>query len=79
MENDDAEEQGKGYATLITLIEIMGLSTLVFTTAIIISLSIISRGALIYYYEQNSIIWGSEVILGICGVMVGIKKIKECF
>lgn len=58
--------------------EFLGLAILVAFTSVIISISILSQGALIYYYEPNKIVWIAEVLLGICGVIVGIRRIKEC-
>ncbi len=58
--------------------EFLGLAILVTFTSIIISISIFSQGALVYYYEPNKIVWIVEVLLGICGVVVGIRRIKEC-
>jgi hypothetical protein len=58
--------------------ELLGLVSLVAFTSVIISISILSQGALIYYYEPNKFIWITEVLLGICGVIVGIERIKEC-
>jgi len=58
--------------------EFLGLASLVSFTSVIISISILSQGALIYYYEPNRIIWIAEVLLGICGVLVGIGRLKDC-
>ena len=58
--------------------EFLGLASLVSFTSVIISISILSQGALIYYYEPNKIIWIAEVLLGICGVLVGIERLKDC-
>jgi len=64
--------------TMRAFVELLGLASLVAFTSVIISISVLSQGALIYYYEPNKIIWIAEVLLGICGVIVGIRRIKEC-
>ncbi|RZN33957.1 MAG: hypothetical protein EFT35_10025 [Methanophagales archaeon ANME-1-THS] len=65
-------------AMLRDIMEFLGLASLVSFTSVIISISILSQGALIYYYEPNKIIWITEVLLGICGVLVGIERLKDC-
>lgn len=59
-------------------LEFLGLASLVSFTSVIIAISILSQGALIYYYEPNKLIWITEVLLGICGVLVGIERLKNC-
>jgi len=57
--------------------EFFGLAILIAFTSIVISISILSQGAYLYYYEPNKFAWIAEVLLGICGVIVGIGRIKE--
>jgi len=58
--------------------DLVGLTSLIGFTSIIILISILSQGAIIYYYEPNKFIWIAEVFLGVFGVMVGIRRIKGC-
>jgi hypothetical protein len=57
--------------------EFFGLAILIAFTSIVILISILSQGAYLYYYEPNKFVWIAEVLLGICGVIVGIGRIKE--
>jgi hypothetical protein len=57
--------------------EAFGLAILVAFTSVIILIALLSRGAYFYYYEPNKFVWIAEVVLGICGIVVGIGRIKE--
>jgi len=57
--------------------DVVGLVILVAFTLIIVLLALLSQGALIYYYEPNKVIWIVEVFLGICAVIISIRRIKE--
>jgi hypothetical protein len=58
--------------------DLVGLASLIGFTSIIILISILSQGALIYYYEPNKIIWISEVFLGTYGVIIGFRRMMDC-
>jgi len=58
--------------------DLVGLTSLIGFTSIIISISILSQGGIIYYYEPNKFIWIAEVFLGVLGVIVGIRRIRGC-
>jgi len=66
-----------GMRIMHNFMDVMGLATLVAFTFVIILIALLSQGALVYYYEPNKVIWTSEVFLGICAVMIGIRRIKE--
>jgi CheY-like chemotaxis protein/predicted transcriptional regulator with HTH domain len=63
--------------TMNYFMDVLGLATLVAFTLVIILIAIIYQGALMYYYEPNKIIWITEVFLGSCALIIGIRKIKE--
>ncbi|MDI6886927.1 MAG: hypothetical protein QMD22_11450 [archaeon] len=63
---------------LSNLTDLVGLASLIGFTSIIILISILSQGALIYYYEPNKIIWISEVFLGSYGVIIGFRRMMDC-
>jgi hypothetical protein len=58
--------------------DLVGLASLIGFTSIIILISILSQGALIYYYEPNKIIWIAEVFLGTYGVIIGFRRMMDC-
>ena len=59
---------------LSNLTDLVGLASLIGFTSIVVLMSILSQGALIYYYEPNKFIWIAEVFLGTYGVMIGIRS-----
>ena len=63
---------------LSNLTDLVGLASLIGFTSIIILISLLSQGALIYYYEPNKIIWISEVFLGTYGIIVGVRRMMGC-
>ncbi len=63
--------------TMKYFMDVLGLTTLVAFTLVIVLVALLSQGALIYYYETNKIIWIVEVFLGSCALIIGIGKIKE--
>ncbi|MGB2841697.1 MAG: hypothetical protein WBC40_04365 [Halobacteriota archaeon] len=58
--------------------DLVGLASLIGFTSIVILISLISQGAIIYYYEPNKFIWIAEVFLGTYGIIIGIRRIKGC-
>jgi len=63
---------------LSNLTDLVGFASLIGFTSIIILISLISQGALIYYYEPNKFIWISEVFLGTYGVVIGVRRMMGC-
>ncbi|RLI81755.1 hypothetical protein DRP07_06710 [Archaeoglobales archaeon] len=53
------------------IINIIGLSVLISFTVVMLSMAILAKGALIYFYEPNKWVWLIEVILGGFGVLIG--------
>ena len=60
------------------LTDLVGLASLIGFTSVIILISILSQGAIIYYYEPNKFIWILEVFLGTYGIIIGIRRIRAC-
>ncbi|MGB2840893.1 MAG: hypothetical protein WBC40_00195 [Halobacteriota archaeon] len=58
--------------------DIVGLASLIGFTSIVILSSVMSQGAMIYYYEPNKFIWAVEIFLGTYGIVIGIRRIKGC-
>jgi len=57
--------------------DLVGLSALMAFTLVVTATAIAAKGALLYFYEPNRLIWILEVFLGIYGVTIGLLKIKE--
>jgi hypothetical protein len=70
--------EGNAINVISNLPDLVGLASLIGFTSIVILISIMSRGALIYYYEPNKFIWIAEVLLGTYGIIIGIRRIKGC-
>lgn len=58
------------------LIEALGLASLIGFTLTTVILAVISRGALIYFYEPCLMVLIIEVVVGLFGIIVGISRIK---
>jgi len=58
--------------------DLVGFASLISFNSIIILISIFSQGALIYYYEPNKLIWISEVLVGMYGIIVGFRRMVGC-
>ena len=59
------------------ILEIFGLTTLIAFTLVVVFMALLARGAYVYYYEPNKLVWLAEITLGLYGVLVGFKKIAE--
>ena len=59
---------------LSNLTDLVGLASLIGFTSVVVLMSILSQGALIYYYEPNKFIWIAEVFLGTYGVIIGVRR-----
>lgn len=57
--------------------EVLAYIILIGFTAVILVMAILGRGAFVYYYEQNTVLWLLEIGLGIIGVGVGLYKLLE--
>ena len=59
------------------IVLLIGLASLMAFTAVTTALAVLSRGAMVYFYEPNKTILILEVFLGIYGVATSIYLMKE--
>ena len=63
--------------TIIRILKFVGIADLTMTTIFVTAMAIRARGAYIYYYEPNQVIFAAEVVLGLLGFVVGLVELVK--